>query len=533
MRRLPLALFAVCLLLVLAAGPLSTPALAAPGDLDLSFGENGIAYTGVPFAPDGVATQSDGKIVAVWDTSRQDGLAMVRRYTADGALDTSFGEDGSVTLPDGATGFARLMIQPGTDRIIVQQETTYERRYLGENSVYQNRLVVLTKDGTLDLDFGNDGVLTTPDDALYVPICYDMAPDGSLVGGGYAYANDGDLAVFKYAAEGAVDTSFGNGGVVTESLANRTFDIVCGLGVLHDGRILLAGMIHTRDGFFLRLRSDGSHDPTFHQGKLYIRPNAQDSPVERGRIVELQNGDLLIFIHWRWDPYRLPADCVMGGEYKGFVNLPRRGDCAMTSDGGLVAAGIVYNGYPTYWDFVIRRFTPWMLPDETFAPKGTVVKDFGSPEDYLSSAVLPDGRVLVAGVASGMSPSMAHRGRAAERQGLFFRLKGGSRTNLATKLKRGGSSPVSKTRRSGVAKWSTTAKLTCNGTAVGGAKVKLMRSRNARKWTSVVTLTTQRRGTVTTTVRLTRKGTYYFRWTFAGTQAYRKSTAAITKVVVK
>jgi len=201
----------------------------------------------------------------------------------------------------------------------------------------------------------------------------------------------------------------------------------------------------------------------------------------------------------------------------------------MLADGSLLAAGIVNNRFPTYDDFVIARFTPSLLPDETFAPGGTVVKDFGSPSDFVSCAIRPDGKILVAGVTSGLSAS----GRGAATQGVMFQLQGGSRTNLRTKLTRSGRSSASLKLRAGLAKWPTSAKLTCNGTRVGSATLVLMRSANGRSWSKVAKATTDRTGSASVTVKLKRRGTSYYRWSFAGTKSYRKAASTAVKVVVR
>jgi hypothetical protein len=46
-------------------------------------------------------------------------------------------------------------------------------------------------------------------------------------------------------------------------------------------------------------------------------------------------------------------------------------------------------------------------------------------------------------------------------------------------------------------------------------------------------MTTERAGTVNGSAQLKRKGTYWFRWSFAGTTSYRAAKSGATKVVVK
>src|SRR6478609_528129 len=67
---------------------------AAPGDLDLSFGSEGILLNsfGGAWPPSGdVAVQADGKIVVVGD---EGGDWAISRFNADGSPDTTFSGDG-------------------------------------------------------------------------------------------------------------------------------------------------------------------------------------------------------------------------------------------------------------------------------------------------------------------------------------------------------------------------------------------------------------------------------------------------------
>ena len=80
---------------------LVVPALAADGDLDLTFGIGGRVTTdfvGSSDAATAIAIQSDGKIVAAgMASSNQDGDFGISRYNGDGSLDTTFGIGGKVT----------------------------------------------------------------------------------------------------------------------------------------------------------------------------------------------------------------------------------------------------------------------------------------------------------------------------------------------------------------------------------------------------------------------------------------------------
>ena len=89
-----------------------TPAQAAPGDLDPSFGTGGKVLTDLGSASldfvSAIAIQADGKIVAAGFSSSDGGLtgdfALVR-YNADGSLDGSFGSGGKVLTDLGSASF--------------------------------------------------------------------------------------------------------------------------------------------------------------------------------------------------------------------------------------------------------------------------------------------------------------------------------------------------------------------------------------------------------------------------------------------
>jgi hypothetical protein len=77
-----------------------TPAGAAPGDLDPSFGSGGEVETpiGSNALVRGLAIQPDGKIVAGGVSSLPGAFTLVR-YETNGALDASFGSGGISTGP--------------------------------------------------------------------------------------------------------------------------------------------------------------------------------------------------------------------------------------------------------------------------------------------------------------------------------------------------------------------------------------------------------------------------------------------------
>ena len=102
---------------------------AAPGDLDPTFGTGGKVTTPIGSTNDqgnSVVVQSDGKIVVAGysGVGGNNDIALVR-YTASGALDTSFGTGGKVTTPIGSGNDRANSVAVQNDgKILVTQSGT-------------------------------------------------------------------------------------------------------------------------------------------------------------------------------------------------------------------------------------------------------------------------------------------------------------------------------------------------------------------------------------------------------------------------
>lgn len=109
------------ILLILFALVLPSAILAAPGDIDLSFGQDGITLTSFGNSSDAasaVSIQTDGKIVVVGSTFESIGepvsRAAIARYNPDGTLDFSFAVGGKA--------FHRLGIKNSYSSVFIQPD---------------------------------------------------------------------------------------------------------------------------------------------------------------------------------------------------------------------------------------------------------------------------------------------------------------------------------------------------------------------------------------------------------------------------
>jgi uncharacterized delta-60 repeat protein len=217
-------------------------AQAQAGSLDTSFGTGGTVTT--TFA-DGVAgvgafEQSNGDIVAVAQVNFVNnvgtGIGLVR-YTSAGELDTTFGTNGmTVTTFAGIAfdpfGFA---VQKNGDILVGGVATT-------RSGLHKFGLARYTSNGVLDTTFGTNGlVITKVGTRSDAPSALLLQPNGLIVISGFEVAGGnipGMMSLVRYNANGALDTTFGKGGI---SLASVTFLGPETLALLSNGDYLAVG----------------------------------------------------------------------------------------------------------------------------------------------------------------------------------------------------------------------------------------------------------------------------------------------------
>jgi uncharacterized delta-60 repeat protein len=240
-------------------------ASAAPGVLDPSFGIHGKVVTA--FGP-GSDAASD--VVLQPDgkivvAGIGDDKVAVARYTKSGILDPTFGAGGKVTTAVGSRSSAGAVTLQPDGKIVVAGRTT-------SGSDYAFALVRYTSTGALDPSFGTGGIVTTPfGEGFAGARAIVLQPDGKLVVAGIAGT---DFALARYDSNGSLDPSFGEGGTLTtkfrpEPGPEERDDIVEALVIQPDGKLVAAGWTDSGANYdyaLARYRTDGSLDPGFGSG---------------------------------------------------------------------------------------------------------------------------------------------------------------------------------------------------------------------------------------------------------------------------
>jgi uncharacterized delta-60 repeat protein len=241
------------------------------GTLDESFDGDGKVSTDFSGSVDRAyvaLVQPDGRIVVAGHASTMTPLGgdndfAVARYTAAGALDSSFSGDGRVTVDIGGRtdlGYAAAL-QPG-GRILVAGRVADSG---GESP--DIGLIGLDETGALDPGFGVAGVTRTDFGSWDEASDIALAPDGSILVSTQTVVAPGTfvLAAARYSADGQLDDGFGTAGLATAPLSALN-DYTRGIAVQADGRIVVVGEtsnLMQPDFGLARFDAQGELDPGF------------------------------------------------------------------------------------------------------------------------------------------------------------------------------------------------------------------------------------------------------------------------------
>ena len=167
---------------------------------------------------------------------------------------------------------------------------------------------VHAQDGTLDSTFGTNGVYTPPVNHSGTDVwlrAIKPHPDGGFILGGEAEnsSNVNDPFVMKIDAQGNLDSSFGNNGLVITQSTNSTDEYFRDMVILPDTSILVLAGYEThptygKKPFMYKLQPNGSPDSSFAptQNGYWRPPNLNSYPdVILEKMLVLKSGQILLF----------------------------------------------------------------------------------------------------------------------------------------------------------------------------------------------------------------------------------------------
>ena len=344
---------------------------AAAGDLDPTFGTAGMVTTDINRSTDiaqAVAVQADGKLVVVGQTYKHNDFSgedfVVTRYNTDGTLDNSFGSGGRVRtdFPGLAAVPSSVVIQPN-GKIVVAGGAFPLFTFLGNFEV-----VRYNPNGSLDTSFGNGGIVTTnfPEGSYASSVA--LQADGKIIAAGTVFVDfiigepsNTDFALARYNSDGTLDTSFGSGGQVSTDFFGMEDDAFSVL-IQPDGKIVAVG---------------SANNPATYYDFAAVR--------------YLSNGTI---------------DTTFGVAGKvstdfGDQNFDRAHSAALQPDGRIVAAGFAISQNGGVQNFAVARYTSNGLLDTTFSRDGITQIDFGNCCQSAYQVLLQsDGKIITVGYAN-------------------------------------------------------------------------------------------------------------------------------------
>lgn len=204
---------------------------AQQGELDTTFGSNGILNFTNLINPNKMIFQPDGKILLLGNMPNL--FAKIIRFNLDGTLDQTFGNSGIADVQDGPG--KSIDLQSNGKIVISAGQTAYR----------------FNNDGTADLTFNNNSGFTN--DVAFLKV----QPDQSILT--LNQANNSFRLVGKMSANGVPDATY-NGG--NPAYINAQNNLAIGINILDNGKIVFS----TSNYLQQRRNANGTFDIDYDGG---------------------------------------------------------------------------------------------------------------------------------------------------------------------------------------------------------------------------------------------------------------------------
>lgn len=403
MRHSSTQLFVLIATTLLGLSLATAPVAASPmgdGILDPTFGNNGTRITELGGYAEGraLAVQADGKIlVAGYAAGANDDDFTLVRYLNNGTLDLSFDSDGIVTTDLGAYDYGYALTIQDDGKILIAG-------YSGSDNI-DFALVRYLNDGTLDLSFDSDGIVITDLGSDDYARAIGVQSDGKIIVAGYSGSDNLDFALVRYLSDGTLDLSFDSDGIVTTDFGGE--DNGRAVAIQSDGKLLVAGYaagVNNDDFALVRYNSDGTPDLSFDSdGQITTDFGGNDEGhalalQSDGKIVvagSTSSGSDFALVRYNSDG---GLDNSFDGDGRTTVNLGGNDygyAMALQSDERIVVAGSSGS------DFGLARYHNNGALDTAFATNGKTTTDLGGQDAGNAVALQSDGKIVSAGKSNG------------------------------------------------------------------------------------------------------------------------------------
>jgi uncharacterized delta-60 repeat protein len=382
-------------------------AQAAPGDLDRAFGTKGKVLRdvgGEDFVAD-LVTRRNRKVVALVELDRggDDGVG-VMQLRRNGRLDRDFGRRGLARVSLAGDEYAGGIELAARGKVVI----SFTSDPSGADRAFG--LARFRENGKPDRSLDRDGVQTTGFGTGFSgATAYGLALDGgdAIVAGDVFNAGGtrGDFAIARFSSNGTLDAGFSGDGRQTTDFQEQ-YDTAYGVDVDSEGRVIAVGTVDPPAGVdplaVARYGADGELDESFSDDGILvsmIAPEGRDVvalPDDRIAVAGTVSGDFLVA---RFAEDGSP-DAAFSGDGVQTVDFADGADtaAALARFGSkLVAVGTVRTGRRGR-DFGVARLNANGTLDRKFSGDGRRAIDLAKNEDNaFGVAIDRTGDVLVGG----------------------------------------------------------------------------------------------------------------------------------------
>lgn len=238
------------------------------------------------FRPAGAAVGTDGTALVL--STSDAGALLVRKLTSAGAVDTTFGTNGTASAAFPATLTARALKLDGSGRLLIAAD-----------SGFTPAVARLDAGGVPDGAFGDHGLVTLA--GLGPRNVRDLVVDahGRILVLGMSGST---VQVARLTAEGGPDPSFGTNGIATTSIPVSGSETVeaRALRVTGDGKLVVACDLLPNGGVALaRLSADGVSDDAFGDGgavRFSLSPSGSPSTLGAGGALAIAGDGRMLLV---------------------------------------------------------------------------------------------------------------------------------------------------------------------------------------------------------------------------------------------
>ena len=344
-------------------------------------------------------------------------------FAQAGVIDSTFGTDGILFIPN---------INVAADLIDLDDESAIILGIAAQTDTAHAKYYRIDYDGVLDMNFGQNGHVTSPDSLNYLCYSIESYDNDRFVSFGANTFEDVDSYytgwIFRYFNNGVIDTSFGEDGLASFKIEDD-LNTAAGLHVLEDKKILISYNNYQESIVLRRFLPDGSIDYEFGDFgeakiekptvfKSFMAPLIQ---IRDNRIIIMGGIDEFDDINDGVGVLKLHMDGSIDTNFgtDGWVHVPIKGwnevslnFCQILDDGRMHFSGTLIDSTNSDNTLIVtvQLNTNGSL-DASYGDNGISILPFpfSGQNIIYTSLIQPDGKVVIAGTLFGNSRHLMGR----------------------------------------------------------------------------------------------------------------------------